>query len=85
MASFYAPHGIRVNAIAPGVVRTPASARSGGNPELAAFLEKKQPLAGDMVEAQDVARAALFLLGEEARPITGEVLTVDGGWTVSGA
>ena len=83
MASYYAPHQIRVNAIAPGMVRTPASSRSGGNAELFQFIQKKQPLVGDMVEAQDVARAALFLLGEEARPITGEVLTVDGGWAVT--
>jgi enoyl-[acyl-carrier-protein] reductase (NADH) len=37
-----------------------------------------------MVEAEDVARAAIFLLSEEARSITGEVLTVDAGWGVTG-
>jgi NAD(P)-dependent dehydrogenase (short-subunit alcohol dehydrogenase family) len=37
-----------------------------------------------MVEPADVARAAVFLLGGEARPITGEVLTIDGGWNVTG-
>lgn len=82
MASYYAPHKIRVNAIAPGLVRTPASER--GSPELLEFVSKKQPLTGGMVEPADVARAALFLLGGEARPITGEVLTIDGGWNVTG-
>lgn len=84
MAAFYAPHGIRVNAIAPGIVRTPASVLSNTNAELAELIRKKQPLIDDMVDAQDVARAALFLLSDQARPVTGQVLAVDGGWSVSG-
>jgi NAD(P)-dependent dehydrogenase (short-subunit alcohol dehydrogenase family) len=84
MAAYYAPHRIRVNAIAPGLVRTPASERAVGDPELIEFIRKKQPLTGGMVDAEDVARAALFLLGEEARSITGEVLAVDAGWRVTG-
>jgi NAD(P)-dependent dehydrogenase (short-subunit alcohol dehydrogenase family) len=83
MAAYYAPHRIRVNVLAPGLVRTPASERA-GDPELLAFIEKKQPLTGGMVDADDVARAALFLLSEDARSITGEAIAVDGGWTVSG-
>ena len=66
MAAFYAPHRIRVNVLAPGLVRTPASERA-GNPELLDFIKKKQPLSGGMVDAEDVARAALFLLSEDAR------------------
>jgi NAD(P)-dependent dehydrogenase (short-subunit alcohol dehydrogenase family) len=85
MAAYYAPHKIRVNVIAPSLVRTPASAPSQANSELLAFLEKKQPLAAGMVDAEDVARAALFLLGPDARSITGDVLTVDAGWSVTGA
>jgi NAD(P)-dependent dehydrogenase (short-subunit alcohol dehydrogenase family) len=84
MAAWCAPHGIRVNAIAPGLVRTPASERA-SNPELAEFLRRKQPLAGGMLDAGDVARAALFLLSGESSAITGQVLTVDGGWSVTGA
>ena len=84
MAAYYAPHKIRVNAIAPGMVRTPASERTQGDPELVAFIRNKQPLTGGMVDAEDVARAALFLLSEEARSITGEVLAVDAGWSVTG-
>ncbi len=83
MAAYYAPHRIRVNVLAPGLVRTPASERA-GNPELLAFIEKKQPLTGGMVDAEDVARAALFLLSDDARSITGEAIAVDGGWTVTG-
>ena len=84
MAAYYAPHGIRINAIAPGVVRTPASEHTHATPELQEFIRKKQPLAGGLVDAEDVARAAVFLLGDEARSITGEVLAVDAGWSVTG-
>ena len=84
MAAYYAPQKIRVNVIAPGLVRTPMSARAQTNPELLEFIAHKQPLSGGMLEADDVAQAALFLLGEESRHMTGQVITVDGGWTVSG-
>jgi len=84
MAAYYAPHKIRINAIAPGLVRTPASERAEGNLDLLEFIKKKQPLMGGMVAAEDVARAALFLLSEESRSITGEVLAVDAGWRVTG-
>jgi len=84
LASYYAPHGIRVNTIAPGLVRTPLSRSSEDSPELVELIRKKQPLTSGMIEADDVARAAIFLLGEDARTITGEVLAVDAGWKVSG-
>lgn len=85
MAAYYAPHKIRVNVIAPGLARTPASEPSEADPELSQFLRKKQPLTDGMVDAEDVARAALFLLSDEARSITGEVCRVDAGWSVTGA
>jgi NAD(P)-dependent dehydrogenase (short-subunit alcohol dehydrogenase family) len=84
MAAYYAPQKIRVNVIAPALVRTPMSARAQTNPELLEFIARKQPLSGGMLEADDVAQAALFLLSEESRYMTGQVITVDGGWTVSG-
>jgi len=84
MAAYYAPQKIRVNVIAPGLVRTPMSARAQTNPELLEFIAHKQPMSGGILEADDVARTALFLLGEGSRHMTGQVVTVDGGWTVSG-
>jgi NAD(P)-dependent dehydrogenase (short-subunit alcohol dehydrogenase family) len=84
MAAYYAPQGIRVNVIAPGMVRTPAGERGHADPVFQEFLRRKQPLNSGMIEIADVARAAMFLLGEESRSITGEVLTVDGGWRFSG-
>ncbi len=84
MASYYAPHGIRVNAIAPGLVRTPMSRRAQSDESIRALMEKKQPLAKGILEPEDVARTALFLLSDYARMTTGEVVSVDGGWHVSG-
>ena len=83
MAAHYAPQRIRVNVIAPALVRTPMSQRAQEDPRIAAFLKTKQPLTGDFLAADQVAEAALFLLGDAAAAITGDVLTVDGGWCVS--
>lgn len=83
MAAYYAPHGIRVNAVAPGLTRTPMSLRAQQNPELIEFIKLKQPLAEDLIEAEDVARAALFLLSDDARNITGEAVSIDAGWRLS--
>lgn len=83
MAAYYAPHKIRVNAIAPGLIRTPMSQRAQHNPAIVEFMKTKQPFAEDLLDAEEVAKAALFLLGNDSRHITGEVMTVDGGWRVS--
>jgi NAD(P)-dependent dehydrogenase (short-subunit alcohol dehydrogenase family) len=84
MAAYYAPHKIRVNVIAPALIRTPMSARAQQNPVILDYMKIKQPLAEDLIDAEEVAKAALFLLGDQARQITGDVLTVDAGWSVSG-
>ncbi len=83
MASCYARDRIRVNALAPGLVRTPMSARAQSNPEILDLMKRKQPLQGDLIEADQVARAALFLLGSDSSSITGEIMTIDAGWKVS--
>ena len=85
MAAYYAPHLIRVNVIAPGLVRTPMSARAQGSPELLEFMRRKQPLTDGMMEPDNIARTALFLLSDDARAISGDVVKVDGGWSVAGA
>jgi NAD(P)-dependent dehydrogenase (short-subunit alcohol dehydrogenase family) len=82
MAAQYAPNGIRVNVLAPALVRTPMSVRAQADAEICAFIEQKQPLSHGFLEAGDIAETALFLLGEKARHITGQVITVDGGWTL---
>ena len=84
-ASYYAPDGIRVNAITPGLVRTPMAERAAGDPRIVAYAKQKQPLAGDLLDPAAVADAALFLLSDEASQITGQVIDVDGGWGVTEA
>jgi len=83
MAAYYAPLKIRVNVIAPGLVRTPMSARAQQDADIVNLMKTKQPLVEDFIAAEDVARAALFLLSDDANVITGDVLTVDAGWCVS--
>jgi NAD(P)-dependent dehydrogenase (short-subunit alcohol dehydrogenase family) len=83
MAAQYSALGIRVNVLAPGLVRTPMSERAAA-PEVREFVAKKQSLAAGMIDVADVARSALFLMGDTARSITGQVLTVDAGWSLTG-
>ena len=82
-AAYYAPHGIRINVLAPGLVKTPMSERAQGNPEILEFVKQKQPLTQSMLSAEDIARMAVFLLRRDAGAVTGQVITVDGGWSVA--
>jgi NAD(P)-dependent dehydrogenase (short-subunit alcohol dehydrogenase family) len=83
VASAYAGDGIRVNAVAPGLVATPMSRRAQQDARILTALEAKQPLAGGPIEADAVTDVALHLLAREARMVTGQVIAVDGGWGVS--
>jgi NAD(P)-dependent dehydrogenase (short-subunit alcohol dehydrogenase family) len=83
VAAFYAPHGIRANAVAPALVATPMSLRAQEDPEILAYLARRQPLAGGPIDPDAVTALALFLLSDEARMVTGQVVAVDGGWSVS--
>jgi NAD(P)-dependent dehydrogenase (short-subunit alcohol dehydrogenase family) len=82
-AARYAPDGIRVNVLAPGLVDTPMSARAVADPAIRAYLRSKQPLSEGPGRADDLSGAAVFLCSDAARWITGAVLPVDGGWSIS--
>lgn len=71
---------IRVNAVAPGVVRTPLTERYFQDPDYAQAIRDIHVL-GRWAEPEEIARAILFLAAEENGFITGTILTVDGGWT----
>lgn len=83
LAAYYAPQRIRVNAIAPSLVRTPMSERAFNDPVSSAYAASKQPLAAGFLMPDDVAELAVFLLGDESRHVTGQVIDVDGGWGVT--
>jgi len=82
MAMDHAKEGIRVNCIAPGVMYTPMVYSGGMTPEVRERRKRAAPLAIEGT-GWDIGYAALFLVSDEARYITGVVLVVDGGVTLS--
>ncbi|MDB6034946.1 MAG: Short-chain dehydrogenase [Verrucomicrobiales bacterium] len=83
-AAYYAPQSIRFNVVAPGLVATPMSQRAQGDEEIMAFVSTKQPLDGGRIGApSDLDAAAVYFLSDDSKFVTGQVLCVDGGWTVS--
>ncbi len=83
-AAYYAAQNIRFNVLAPGLVATPMSERAQTNEAIMQFIKTKQPLDGGRIgRPEDLSAAAVFLLSDEAKFITGQVLAVDGGWEVA--
>jgi NAD(P)-dependent dehydrogenase (short-subunit alcohol dehydrogenase family) len=83
-AAYYAPENVRFNALAPALVETPMSARAVADKAIREFVHHKQPLEGGRIgAASDLDEAALFFLSDASRYVTGQVLAVDGGWSVS--
>jgi 3-oxoacyl-[acyl-carrier protein] reductase len=75
-----APRGLRVNAVAPGLIDTPMTRELFGDAaRMAARVKEKVPL-GRAGRPEDVADAVVFLASADAAYITGETLVVDGGW-----
>lgn len=84
LAVSLAPHGIRVNGIAPGLIRTPLTSvwMEPQSADLLAHYEKKI-LLGRVGTPEDCAGAVVFLCSDAARYITGEIMVIDGGLTVT--
>ncbi|HXG48001.1 MAG TPA: SDR family oxidoreductase [Methylomirabilota bacterium] len=83
-AAHYAPAGIRFNVLAPALVATPMSERAQSDPQILEFIATKQPLDGGRIgRPEDLDAAAVYLMSDDSKFVTGQVLAVDGGWSVS--
>jgi 2-deoxy-D-gluconate 3-dehydrogenase len=78
--SVWATHGVTANPVAPTFVETNLTRRWLANPEFRKSVVDRIPM-GELAKPEDVAAAVVYLASEEARMVTGSVLSVDGGWT----
>ena len=83
LASDLGPSNIRVNAVSAGPVKTLAASGIPGFSRIVQYYRERSPLRRT-VDAEEVAAAALFLLGPGSKGVTGEVLHVDGGYHITG-
>lgn len=84
VASFYAAENIRVNIIAPGLIETPMSHRAARDKVIMDFIREKQPLDGGRIgRPEDLDGLAIYFMSDASRFTTGQVVAVDGGWSVS--
>lgn len=83
LAIEWAPHGIRVNAVAPGRVNTPSPSRAAttSDPKYMQAMADRVPLRR-LATAEDVAGAVSYLAGASGEFVTGQTLVIDGGLTV---
>ena len=81
-AAYYAGHGIRINMVAPALTTSRMSQRAAADEATQAFSRRKQPISGGFIPALDIAEAAVYLLSSESRSVTGQTITIDGGWSI---
>ncbi len=79
----FAPFGIRVNAILPGLVQTPLTRRHFDNPDALAAFVQRIPM-GRPAQPEEIAAPAVYLASDDASYVNGASLLVDGAWAVSG-
>lgn len=83
MAAEWAEHGIRVNVVAPTVTRSPMAEQAmKDSPEFAESVQRCNLLRRGLAEPEEISAPVIFLASDAASMITGQVLVVDGGWTM---
>lgn len=84
IAAAYAAHAIRVNVLAPALVDTPMASRAVTDDTIRTFIHTKQPLDGGRVgQPSDLDGLALYFMSDQSKFTTGQVIAVDGGWSVT--
>lgn len=84
VASYYAKNNIRINAIAPALVETPMARRAAEDESILSFIKTKQPLDGGRIgHPSDLDGLAVYFMSDLSRFTTGQIVAVDGGWSVS--
>ncbi len=84
IASYYAQFDIRINLLAPALVETPMAQRAANDREILSFIKTKQPLDGGRIgKPSDLDGAAVYFMSDYSKFTTGQILSVDGGWSIS--
>lgn len=84
IASYYSKNNIRINVLAPGLVETPMAQRAAHDASILNFIESKQPLDGGRIgQPADLDGAAIYFMSDYSKFTTGQVLAVDGGWSIT--
>lgn len=84
VAAYYAKNNIRLNVIAPALVETPMAQRASGDEAIMSFIRNKQPLDGGRIAfPEDLDGLAVYFMSEQSKFTTGQVIAVDGGWSIS--
>lgn len=84
IAAYYATYNIRANVIAPALVETPMAQRAAGDEKIMNFIKTKQPLDGGRIgKPEDTDGLAAYFMSDLSTFTTGQVVAVDGGWSIS--
>ena len=84
IAAYYAKDNIRINVIAPALVDTPMAERAAGDQAILSFIKTKQPLDnGRIGQSEDLDGLAIYFMSDQSKFTTGQVVAVDGGWSLS--
>lgn len=84
IAAYYAKDNIRINVVAPALVDTPMAQRAAGDEKIMSFVHSKQPLEGGRIgKPEDLDGIAVYFMSEQSRYTTGQLIAVDGGWSVT--
>lgn len=84
IAAYYAKDNIRINVIVPALVETPMAQRAANDEAIRSFINTKQPLDGGRIgKPEDLDGLAVYFMSDRSAFTTGQVIAVDGGWSIS--